>query len=86
MGVTREFTPVLIRQSFLLVESNGQDSCATSRDTRDAHSIHRPFRKYRGARVKLGTRCIVVLLVSKFDPYPTMYLIQQSALAYWYLR
>jgi hypothetical protein len=25
--------------SFLLVESNGRDSCATSRDTRDAHII-----------------------------------------------
>ena len=30
---------------------------------------NRPFRKYRGACVKLGIRCIVVLLVSKFDPY-----------------
>ena len=34
-----------------------------------ALNFHRPFRKYRGARVKLGIRCIVVLLVSKFDPY-----------------
>ena len=50
MGVTRELAPVLIDiefyiygahktvSSFLLVESNGRDSCATSRDTRDAHS------------------------------------------------
>jgi hypothetical protein len=41
MGVTRELTTVSVTtvSSFLLVESNVQDSCATSRDTRDAHSI-----------------------------------------------
>ena len=42
MGVTRELAPVLKTASsflILLVESNGWNSCATSRDMRDAHII-----------------------------------------------
>ena len=56
--MTRELAPVLIRvSSFLLVESNDQDSCATSRDTRDAHSnllIRRalPFHSWTGVVLK----------------------------------
>ena len=58
MGVTRELATVLIRQ---LVERNGWNSCATSSDTRDAHSISLsgvvypralPFHSWRGVLLK----------------------------------
>ena len=43
--------------------------CHDLQGRRLCYRDHRPFRIYRGARVKLGIRCIVVQLVSKFDPY-----------------